>query len=162
PSPRARTWASRRRRRRARSASRARRRSSSTWACAPISRRSGCGRPPGSTPPASGRRRGRSSLRCPRSRRAWARATRTGRTGRSGSAEKRFEAAAATAPDDPQALVAAAVGRFTKARPADAFGRLGPLAKRFPHAATVRFHLGLMLLWLDQVEPARAQLRLAV
>src|SRR5262249_16445467 len=84
------------------------------------------------------------------------------RLGRSVSAERQFEAAAAAAPGDPQAQVAAPGGRFTKARPAEAFGRLGPLARRFPRAATVRFHLGLMLLWLDEVAPARAQLRLAV
>ena len=32
--------------------------------------------------------------------------------------------------------------------PSKAFSQLGPLAKRFPKAATVRFHLGLMLLWM--------------
>ena len=32
-------------------------------------------------------------------------------------------------------------------RPAAAFSRLGPLTRRFPQAATVRFHLGLLLLW---------------
>ena len=78
------------------------------------------------------------------------------------SAERQFAAAAALAPDDPEAQVAAAVGRFTKARPSLAFAKLGPLARRFPHSPAVRFHLGLLLLWLGQVNQARAQLRLAV
>jgi tetratricopeptide (TPR) repeat protein len=77
------------------------------------------------------------------------------------SAREQFTAAARLAPNDPEALVADAVGRFDKARPAIAFSRLGPLARRFPRAATVRFHLGLMLLWLSQLDEARRQLRLA-
>ena len=39
--------------------------------------------------------------------------------------------------------------------------RLGPLTKRFPHAATVRFHLGLLLLWIGSVKEAEKQLKLA-
>ena len=78
------------------------------------------------------------------------------------SAERQFATAAALAPDDPEAQVAAAVGRFDKARPSLAFSQLGPLARRFPHAPTVRFHLGLLLLWLGQLKAARAQLQLAV
>ena len=78
------------------------------------------------------------------------------------SAEHEFAAAAALAPDDLEAQVAAAVGRFTKDAPARAFSRLGPLAQRFPRAATVRFHLGLLLLWLRELPQARKELRLAV
>jgi tetratricopeptide (TPR) repeat protein len=83
------------------------------------------------------------------------------RVGRPVSAARAFAAAAHVAPRDPEAQVAAAVGRFDKARPADAFSRLGPLTRRFPKAATVRFHLGLLLLWSGQVEEAKRQLRLA-
>jgi predicted Zn-dependent protease len=83
------------------------------------------------------------------------------RLGKPVSAELQFAAAARAAPADPEALTAAAVGRFTKSNPSDAFARLGPLAKRFPHAQSVRFHLGLMLLYLRQVTPARRELRLA-
>ena len=54
--------------------------------------------------------------------------------------------------------MAAAVGLFDKARPAKAFSRLGPLSREFPKAATVRFHLGLLLLWSGQVKEARRQL----
>jgi tetratricopeptide (TPR) repeat protein len=74
------------------------------------------------------------------------------------SAERQFAAAVRLAPDDPDARVAAAVGRFDKARPAAAFGRLGPLTRVFPQAQTVRFHLGLLLLWSGQLAEARKQL----
>src|SRR6476661_985862 len=77
------------------------------------------------------------------------------------SAEEQFAAAARLAPDDPDARVAEAVGRFDKANPARAFGRLGPLTRVFPQAQTVRFHLGLLLLWLAQVKEARKQLQRA-
>ena len=83
------------------------------------------------------------------------------RLGRSVAAEHEFAAAARLAPNDPEAQVAAAVGRFSKARPQDAFSRLGPLATRYPHAQTVRFHLGELLLWIGQLKAARAELRLA-
>jgi tetratricopeptide (TPR) repeat protein len=77
------------------------------------------------------------------------------------SARHAFDEAVRLAPNDPEAQVAAAVGRFDKSRPARAFSRLGPLSKRFPHASTVRFHLGLLLLWLGQVKEGKRQLRLA-
>jgi hypothetical protein len=78
------------------------------------------------------------------------------------SAERQFAAAAALAPNDPEAQVAAAVGRFDKDRPALAFSRLGPLTRRFPHSQTVRFHLGLLSIWIRDFADARRQLRLAV
>lgn len=81
--------------------------------------------------------------------------------GRPVSAERQFAAAAKLAPNDPDARVAAAVGRFDKANPAKAFGTLGPLTRVFPHAQTVRFHLGLLLLWSAQLKEARRQLTLA-
>ncbi len=82
------------------------------------------------------------------------------RLGKQQSAERVYAAAAKAAPKDPEARVAAAVGLFDKAHPARAFGRLGPLSRSFPQAATVRFHLGLLLLWSGQVKEARRQLRL--
>jgi tetratricopeptide (TPR) repeat protein len=81
--------------------------------------------------------------------------------GRQLSAERQYAAAARLAPSDPEARVAAAVGRFDKDRPSDAFSRLGPLARRFPRSATVRFHLGLLLIWLGQVDAAKTELRRA-
>ena len=77
------------------------------------------------------------------------------------SAEKQFAAAAKLAPHDPLARTAAAVGRFTKANPVKAFGRLGPLTGVFPHSAVIRFHLGLLLLWSGERQKAIEQLRLA-
>jgi tetratricopeptide (TPR) repeat protein len=78
------------------------------------------------------------------------------------SAERQFAAAAALAPNDPEAQVAAAVGRFDKDKPAAAFSRLGPLTQRFPRSQTVRFHLGLVSIWISDFVDARKQLRLAV
>ena len=84
------------------------------------------------------------------------------RLGMTRSAERVFAAAARAAPHDVDARVADAVGRFDKARPADAFSRLGPLTKTFPHSATVRFHLGLLLLWSGQAPEAKRQLTKAI
>jgi tetratricopeptide (TPR) repeat protein len=81
--------------------------------------------------------------------------------GRPRSAERQFAAAARAAPNDPDARVAADVGLFDKADPSRAFSRLGPLVRVFPHAQTVRFHLGLLLLWMAQVREARTQLQKA-
>jgi len=77
------------------------------------------------------------------------------------SARRQYTAAARLAPRNPEALAADAVGRFDKAHPERAFSRLGPLTRRFPKAATIRFHLGVLLLWLGQLEEARRQLRVA-
>jgi len=77
------------------------------------------------------------------------------------SAERQYAAAARLAPRDPDAQVAAAVGLFDKEQPALAFSRLGPLVRTFPQAPTVRFHLGLLLLWIGRVDAARTELRLA-
>jgi predicted Zn-dependent protease len=77
------------------------------------------------------------------------------------SAERELAAAARLAPRDAEAQVAAAVGRFTKSEPARAFSRLGPLVLRYPKQPTVRFHLGLLLLWMGELDDARRQLRLA-
>jgi tetratricopeptide (TPR) repeat protein len=82
------------------------------------------------------------------------------RLGKQRSAEREYARAARLAPNDPEARVAAAVGLFDKAKPVGAFSRLGPLTKTFPSAATVRFHLGLLLLWSGQVKEARHQLQL--
>jgi hypothetical protein len=78
------------------------------------------------------------------------------------SAEKQFAAAAKLAPSDPVMQTVAAVGLFTKRAPARAFGRLGPLTATFPHAAVVRFHLALLLVWTKQPAKALSQLRLVI
>jgi tetratricopeptide (TPR) repeat protein len=78
--------------------------------------------------------------------------------GRPVSAERQFRAALALAPNDVDARVAVAVGAFDKAKPAVAFSQLGPLVRVYPKAVTVRFHLGLMLLWIGQLKAAKTQL----
>jgi tetratricopeptide (TPR) repeat protein len=83
------------------------------------------------------------------------------RLGRQQSALREFQRAAALAPSDPEPEVAVAVARFDKADPSRTFSRLGPLAKRYPRSQSVRFHLGLCLLWLGNVPEARRELRLA-
>jgi len=82
------------------------------------------------------------------------------RLGKQISAQHVYAGASRAAPNDPEARVAAAVGLFDKEQPARAFSRLGPLTRTFPKAATVRFHLGLLLLWSGEVKEARRQLRL--
>ena len=83
------------------------------------------------------------------------------RLGRPLSARRVYDAAAALAPSNPEALVAAAVVRFDKDDPTPAFSRLGPLSRRFPDAPTVRFHLGLLLLWTGALDEGKTQLRRA-
>jgi hypothetical protein len=77
------------------------------------------------------------------------------------SAEREFAAAARAAPNDPEAVTAEAVGLYDKERPARAFSRLGPLARRFPHSQTVRFHLGLLLIYFGDLAQAKRELGLA-
>jgi tetratricopeptide (TPR) repeat protein len=83
------------------------------------------------------------------------------RVGRPVSAREVFEQAARRAPHDVEAQVAAAVGSFDKGQPEIAFGRLGPLTRTFPDEPTVRFHLGVLLLWTGRVDGAARQFRLA-
>ena len=83
------------------------------------------------------------------------------RLGRPVSARRTYSAADRAYPDDVEALVADAIGRYSKESPVEAFSRLGPLSRRFPKAATVRFHLGLLLLWQGDVRAAKRQLRQA-
>jgi tetratricopeptide (TPR) repeat protein len=83
------------------------------------------------------------------------------RLGHQVSALRAYEAAAGLAPGNPEPAVAVAVARFDKADPAMTFSQLGPLARRYPHSQTVRFHLGVCLLWLGDVTRAKRELRLA-
>jgi len=83
------------------------------------------------------------------------------RVGRPVSAAQVFEQSARRAPGDAEAQVAAAVGQFDKDAPEGAFGRLGPLTRTFPNEPTVRFHLGVLLLWTGRVGAAERQFRLA-
>jgi tetratricopeptide (TPR) repeat protein len=83
------------------------------------------------------------------------------RVGRSMSAARVFDAAARRFPSDVDAQVAGAVGAFDKDAPEKAFGRLGPLTRTYPDEPTVRFHLGVLLLWTGRIQGAERQFRLA-
>jgi tetratricopeptide (TPR) repeat protein len=83
------------------------------------------------------------------------------RVGRPVSAARVFDAAARAYPNEVEAQVAGAVGAFDKGAPEKAFGRLGPLSARHPGSASVRFHLGVLLLWTGRIEGAERQFRLA-
>jgi tetratricopeptide (TPR) repeat protein len=83
------------------------------------------------------------------------------RVGKPISARAAFDRALELAPDRLDAKVAAAVGRFDKDDPSVAFSHLGPLARDNPDSALVRFHLGVLLLWIRDVQDARAQLEKA-
>jgi tetratricopeptide (TPR) repeat protein len=83
------------------------------------------------------------------------------RVGRSVSAARVFERAAKRYPGNVEALVAAAVGQYDKDEPERAFGVLGPLTRAYGDEPTVRFHLGVLLLWTGRVQEAERQLRLA-
>ena len=83
------------------------------------------------------------------------------RVGRPVSASRAFERAVRLAPRNVEAQVAAAVGQFDKAAPERAFGRLGPLTRTYPNEPSVRFHLGVLLLWTGRVDASERQFRLA-
>ncbi len=82
------------------------------------------------------------------------------RVGRPVSASAAFGSALEADPGSLPAKVADAIGRFDKDDPSQAFSRLGPLADA-DEDGVVRYHLGLALSWLGQVEEAIRQLRLA-
>jgi tetratricopeptide (TPR) repeat protein len=78
------------------------------------------------------------------------------------SAEREFAAAATLAPHDPVARTAAAMALFSKTNPVRAFAHLGPLTAVFPHSAAVQFHLGVLLLYINENAKATKHLRAAV
>lgn len=84
------------------------------------------------------------------------------REGHQHSAEKLYAKAARLHPNDPEALVAAAVGRFDEDNPSAAFSRLGPLSKRFPQSQVVRYYLGLLLVWIGERQQAVSEFRKTV
>ena len=77
------------------------------------------------------------------------------------TAERLWARAAKLHPNDPNAQVAAAVGRFDMDNLNASFSRLGPLVKRFPRSQTVRYHLGLLLAWTGQGPLALKEFRAA-
>lgn len=83
------------------------------------------------------------------------------RAGRPVSARAAFERAVELAPADPEALAASAIGGFDKDDPGATATSLERLAERFPDDPAVAFHLGLVHLWVGQVEAGRAALERA-
>jgi predicted Zn-dependent protease len=83
------------------------------------------------------------------------------RRGQQHSAARLYRLAARRSPNDPEALVANAVGRFSKDNPSAAFSQLGPLSRRYPENQAVRFYLGLLLAWIGE-SSALDQFRRAV
>jgi tetratricopeptide (TPR) repeat protein len=77
------------------------------------------------------------------------------------SAERLYARAAKLHPDDADAQVAAAVGRFDMDDLSASFSRLGPLVERFPRSQSVRYHLGLLLAWTGQRQLAVKEFRAA-
>src|SRR6266540_212716 len=69
---------------------------------------------------------------------------------------------AARAGRAPPARGPAALGLYDKDDPTPAFANLGPLVRRFPHAQTVRFHLGLLSIWIGSFLQARREFELVV
>jgi tetratricopeptide (TPR) repeat protein len=82
------------------------------------------------------------------------------RVGRPVSARAAFASALEADRESLRAKVADAIGRFDKDDPSLTFSRLGPLADS-DEDGVVRYHLGLALSWMGQVEEAIRQLRLA-
>jgi tetratricopeptide (TPR) repeat protein len=77
------------------------------------------------------------------------------------TAERLFARAARLHPENAEAQVAAAVGRFDMDDLSASFSRLGPLVRRFPKSQSVRFHLGLLLAWTGQRDQAVTEFRAA-
>lgn len=84
------------------------------------------------------------------------------RQGHQHSAERLYAKAARLHPNDVEAQVAAAVGRFDEDNPSAAFSHLGPLAKRFPHSQLVRYYLGLLLVWIGERDQAVSEFQRTV
>ncbi|MEZ5099117.1 MAG: hypothetical protein R3C15_04815 [Thermoleophilia bacterium] len=77
------------------------------------------------------------------------------------SAEEAFGRAVGADPARVDAQVARIVAQFTKDDPSASFSQLGPLAGQHPDEPVIRYHLGLMLLWLRQVTQAETELEQA-
>jgi tetratricopeptide (TPR) repeat protein len=76
------------------------------------------------------------------------------RDGHQHSAERLYAKAAKLHPDEVEAQVAAAVGRFDEDNLNASFSRLGPLAKTYPQSQIVRYYLGLELVWIGEAKQA--------
>lgn len=84
------------------------------------------------------------------------------REGHQVSAEQLYARAARLHPNDPEALVAAAVGRFDEDDLNASFSRLGPLVKRFPRSQVAHYYLGLLSVWIGDGKQAIPQFKEAL
>ncbi|HWB22308.1 MAG TPA: hypothetical protein VG652_05430 [Gaiellaceae bacterium] len=78
------------------------------------------------------------------------------------SAEALYERAVRKNPNDVEALVAQAVGRFDKDNLNASFSQLGPLTQRFPKSQLVRYFLGYLLAVTGQGSAAVTQFQKTV
>jgi tetratricopeptide (TPR) repeat protein len=78
------------------------------------------------------------------------------------SAEALYERAVRKNPNDVEALVAQAVGRFDKDNLNASFSQLGPLTQRFPKSQLVRYYLGYLLAVTGQGDAAVVQFQKTV
>jgi tetratricopeptide (TPR) repeat protein len=75
------------------------------------------------------------------------------------SALRLYQRAARQNPNDVEALVAQAVGRFDEDNLVPSFSHLGPLTRRFPKSQIVHYYLGLLLAWTAQGQEAVKQFK---
>jgi hypothetical protein len=78
------------------------------------------------------------------------------------SAEKLYDRAVRKQPNNVEALVAQAVGAFNDDNPALAFGKLGPLAQRFPKSQLVHYELAWLSVWTADAKDGIAQFKKTV
>lgn len=84
------------------------------------------------------------------------------REGHQVTAERLYAEDARLHPDDVEALVAAAVGRFDEDDLNASFSRLGPLTTRFPKSQVAHYYLGLLSVWIGDGKQAIPQFKKAL
>ena len=70
-----------------------------------------------------------------------------------------FDAALAVDAGSVEARVGRIVATYAKDHPERSFGQLGPLVRDHPADPSPRLHLALLLLWIRDLDTARAELR---
>ena len=79
--------------------------------------------------------------------------------GRRADAVDAFDAALAVDPGSVEARVGRIIATYAKDHPEKSFGQMGPLVRDNPGDPSPRLHLALMLLWIRDLDTARAELR---
>lgn len=70
-----------------------------------------------------------------------------------------FDAALAVDPSSVEARVGRIIATYAKDHPERSFGQMGPLVRDHPTDPSPRLHLALMLIWIRDLDTARAELR---